>query len=117
MWLTPKLISECKPNSNFSANHGDNENDQDNENHSDNKNETNRCWKSTIEKKFWCLYGYLWTYFTPCSSVFNVDFEHVIVNQFCFFFITNIKDLCFTYIENLLILLPSFFKNVSFKLH
>ena len=39
MWLTPKLILECTPNSNFSANHGDNENDQDNENHSDNKNE------------------------------------------------------------------------------
>ena len=37
----PKLISECRPNSNFSANHGDNENDQDNENHSDNKNEDN----------------------------------------------------------------------------
>ena len=28
MWLTPKLISEGRPNSNFSANHGDNENDQ-----------------------------------------------------------------------------------------
>ena len=41
MWVTPKLISECRPNSNFSANHGDNENDQDNENHSDNKNEGN----------------------------------------------------------------------------
>ena len=41
MWLTPKLISECTSNSNFSANHGDNENDQDNENHSDNKNEDN----------------------------------------------------------------------------
>ena len=39
MWPNPKLISECRPNSNFSANHGDNENDQDNENHSDNKNE------------------------------------------------------------------------------
>ena len=41
MWLTPKLISECRPNSDFSANHGDNQNDQDNENHSDNKNEGN----------------------------------------------------------------------------
>ena len=41
MRLTPKLISECTPNSNFSANHGDNENDQDNENHPDNKNEGN----------------------------------------------------------------------------
>ena len=39
MWLTPKLISECRPNSSFSANHGDNENDQDNENHPDNINE------------------------------------------------------------------------------
>ena len=37
MWLTPKLISECTPNSNFPANHGDNENDQDNENPPDNK--------------------------------------------------------------------------------
>ena len=32
MWLTPKLISECISNSNFSANYEDNENDQDNEN-------------------------------------------------------------------------------------
>ena len=41
MWLPPKLISDCKPNSNFSADHGDNENDQDNENHPDNVNEGN----------------------------------------------------------------------------
>ena len=41
MWLTPKLISECTPNSNFSATYEDNENDQDNEIHSDNKNEDN----------------------------------------------------------------------------
>ena len=41
MWLTPMLISECTPNSNFSANHEDNENDQDNENHPDNENEGN----------------------------------------------------------------------------
>ena len=40
MCLTPKLISECRPNSNFSANH-DNENDQDNEIHPDNKNQGN----------------------------------------------------------------------------
>ena len=60
MWLTPKQISECTLNSNFCANHGDNENDQDHENHSDNKNsnqQTNKCSKSAIEKKFWCLYG------------------------------------------------------------
>ena len=41
MWLTPKLISECTSNSNFPANHEDNENDQDNENHPDNENEGN----------------------------------------------------------------------------
>ena len=41
MWLAPKLISECTPNSNFSANHGDNENDPDNGNHPGNKNEGN----------------------------------------------------------------------------
>ena len=35
------LISECTPNSNFSANHEDNENDQDNENHPDNEKEGN----------------------------------------------------------------------------
>ena len=39
MWLTPKLISECTPNSNFSATYEDNENDQDNEIHSENENE------------------------------------------------------------------------------
>ena len=27
---------------------------------------------------FWLLYCYLWTYFTPCSSVSIVNFEHVI---------------------------------------
>ena len=53
MRLTPKLISKCTTNFNFSANHGDNENDQDNENH---------------------------LYFTPCSNVFNVDFNYVIVH-------------------------------------
>ena len=75
----------------------------------------NVCSKSTIEKKFWCLYGYLWTYFTPCSSVFNVDFKHVVVHYFLS--ITNIKDLCFTCIKNLHIFLPSFLKNFSFTLH
>ena len=41
MWHTPKLIPECTSNSNFSANHEDNENDQDNENHPDNEKEGN----------------------------------------------------------------------------
>ena len=41
MWLTPKLISERTSNSNFSANHKENENDQDKENHPDNEKEGN----------------------------------------------------------------------------
>ena len=41
MGLTTTLILECTTNSNFSANHGDNENDQDNEDHLDNKIEGN----------------------------------------------------------------------------
>ena len=80
MWLTPTLISECTPNSNFSANHGDNENDQDNENHPDNKNEGNYpankyMFKVNNRKKVLVS-----LYFTPCSSAFNVNFEHVIVH-------------------------------------
>ena len=79
MWFTPKLISECTPNSNFSANHGDNENDQDNENHPDNKNEGNYpankyMFKVNNRKKVLVS-----LYFTLCSSAFNVNFEHVIV--------------------------------------
>ena len=35
------LISACTPNSNFSANHEDNEDDQGNENHPENENEGN----------------------------------------------------------------------------
>ena len=34
IWFTPKRISECIPNSNFSTN-------QDNQNHPDDKNESN----------------------------------------------------------------------------
>ena len=84
MWLTPKLILECRPNSNFSANRGYIENDQDNKNYSDNKNEGNNpaskyMFKVNNRKKVLCLSGYSWTYFTSCSSVFDIDFEHVIV--------------------------------------
>ena len=62
MWLTPKLTSECTPNSKFSANHGDNENVQDNKNYPDNKNEGNYPANKYItivnnRKKFWCHYG------------------------------------------------------------
>ena len=111
MWLTPKLISECTSNSNFSANHEDNENDQDNENHPDNENEgnyrpnkTNTCSKSTIERKFWCLYDKLWTYFTPCSSVLNADFEHVVIHRVVFFHYKHQRFYIFG-IENLIFLL------------
>ena len=47
--------------------------------------QTNTCSKSTIGKRLWSLYDKLWTYFTPCSSVSNVDFEHVIVHRVVFF--------------------------------
>ena len=31
-----------------------------------------------VNNKDWCLYCWLWTYFTPCSSVSIIKFEHVI---------------------------------------
>ena len=86
MWLTSKLISECVLNSNLSANYGDDENDQDNrKSHWENTNEGNYpaskyMLKVNNRKKGLCLYGYLWTYFTLCSSVFNVNFKHLIVH-------------------------------------
>ena len=76
--LTPKLIFECTPNSNFSANHPDNKNEY---NYQANK----YMFKVKKRKKFWCLYDKLLTYFVPCPSVFNVDFEHVIVHRVVFF--------------------------------
>ena len=36
--------------------------------------------KTTPMASFWCFYWELWTYFTPCSSVFIVNFEHVIAD-------------------------------------
>ena len=60
-----KLISGYTPNPSFSANQEGNEIYQVNESHPENENEgkqtkqTNTCSKSTIEKKFWCLYGYV----------------------------------------------------------
>ena len=41
--------------------------------------QTNTCSKSAIEKNV-CLSGYRWAYFTPCSSVFDFDFDYVIVH-------------------------------------
>ena len=29
-------------------------------------------------ESFWCLYCWLWKYVTPCSSIFIINFEHVI---------------------------------------
>ena len=39
----------------------------------------NKDTKTTPMALFWCL-CYLLTYFTPCSSVSIVNFEHVIVS-------------------------------------
>ena len=43
--------------------------------------------RTTPVASFWCLYCLLWTYFTPCSTVFIVDFEQLnadwIGNVFC----------------------------------
>ena len=75
-WLTAKLISECKPNSSFSANHRDNENDGDNENHSDNKNEGNYPGNKYMFK----------VNNQACPSLFDVDFENVIVHKVVFVF-------------------------------
>ena len=116
MWLTPKLISECTTSSSFSANREDN--DQGNENHPDNENEgDHRANKymfkvNNRKKKLQCLYDKLWTYFTPCSSVCNDDFECVIVHR-AVFSTTTIKGFMFFCIKNLIFLL-SFLNNGCF---
>ena len=46
------------------------------------RTESEICSKLTLkapEASFWYLYCYLWTYFTPCSSVSTYNFEHVII--------------------------------------
>ena len=40
---------------------------------------------------FLCLYCQLWTYFTPCSSFPNVNFEHKIVGWDCYYWISDQK--------------------------
>ena len=40
----------------------------------------NKNTKTTPMASFWCFYWELWTYFTPCSSVFIVNFENVIAD-------------------------------------
>ena len=82
MQLTPKLISECTTNSNVSANHGDNEIYRDNENHPYNKNEGNypaNKYMLKVNNRKNILVSLWLSYFTLCSSVFNIDFENVIV--------------------------------------
>ena len=37
----------------------------------------NKDTRTTSSTSFWCLYCYLWTYFTTCSSVSIVNFEQV----------------------------------------
>ena len=55
------------------------------------------CSKLTITPlvSFWCLYCYLWTNFTPCSSVSIVNFECIIADfavaiWLCFEFTLNL---------------------------
>ena len=38
---------------------------------------SNKDTRTTPLASFWCLSCQLWIYFTPCSSVSNVNFEHV----------------------------------------
>ena len=41
----------------------------------------NKDTRKTPMASFWCLYCYILTYFTPCSSVSIVNFEHNIYVQ------------------------------------
>ena len=89
MWLTPKLISKCSPNPNFSANHEDNENDQVNKTHPDNKNEgiyreNKYMFKVSYRKKSFGVFMVIFGHISHVVSVFNVDFEHVIVHYLFF---------------------------------
>ena len=43
----------------------------------------NKDIRTTLLASFWCLYCYLWTYFTPCSSVSFVDFEQINADWEC----------------------------------
>ena len=38
----------------------------------------NKDTRTTPLASFWYLYGQLWTYFTLCSTVSIINFEHVI---------------------------------------
>ena len=44
----------------------------------------NKDTRTTSMTSFWCLYCYLWTYFTSCSSVSIFNFEHVIAGWVVF---------------------------------
>ena len=37
----------------------------------------NKDTRATPVASFWCLYCYLGTYYTPCSSVSTINFEQV----------------------------------------
>ena len=45
----------------------------------------NKDTRTTLLASVWCLYSYLWTYFTSCSSVSVVNFEHVIAGVVKYF--------------------------------
>ena len=51
----------------------------------------NKDTRTSSISTFWCLYGPLWTYFTPCSDVSILNFEYVIVGR---------DKMTFRYLEN-----------------
>ena len=82
MWLTLKLILERRPNSHFSANHGDNENDQDNENYSDNKNEGKNpankyMFKVNNKKKIFCVFLVIFENISHLVLVFLISISNM----------------------------------------
>ena len=40
----------------------------------------NKDFRAMPRALFWCLYCWLWTYFTSCSSVSIVNFEHTVTS-------------------------------------
>ena len=108
MWRTPKLILECTSNSNFSANHEDNENDQDNENHPDNENEGNYranqyMLKGNNRKKVMLslCFEHIW----HLVLVFSMSILNMWLLTGYFFSTTNIKDFMFFCIKSVIFLL------------
>ena len=50
-----------------------------------------KCVNMASVASLWCLYCYLWTYFTTCSSVSIVNFEQVNADWLVSLFLTSTK--------------------------